>query len=179
MSETGRTFELVIKPKRNDETEIRRQVTLSADLGLFEDLKNCPIDPIDLLTDQAVVDRVATDKYLQGRLLFAMSDAQDLDPRAFARGLVAGTIAQALVALRGALRDFFHGEGMEDIAQALDTAFDAMVAGRKAMARNIRDAGVSERIVEALESDDIKTALGAALDDATNQMKLESLMPGS
>lgn len=179
MSETGRTFELVIKPRRADEQEIRRRVTLSADLGLFEDLKNCPIDPVDLLADQAVVDRVATDKYLQGRLLFAMSDAQDLDPRTFARGLVAGTIGEALAALRGALRDFFHGEGMEDVAQALDTAFEAMVAGRKAMARNIRDAGVSDRIVKALEDEDVKTALGAALDDATEQMRRDVLMPGS
>jgi hypothetical protein len=167
----GRSFELVIRSRRKDEPEIKRTVSLSADLGLFEDLKTSPVDPIDLLSDQGVIERVATDKYLQGRLIYAMSDAHDMEPREFARGLASGVIAQALVALRGALLDFFLDEGLPDIGQAMVTAFEAMVAGRQAMAKNIKEAGISDQIVKALEGEDVAEAVASAMDEGLAEMR--------
>ena len=85
--------------------------------------------------------------------------------------LASGVIAQALVALRGALLDFFLDEGLPDIGQAMVTAFEAMVAGRQAMAKNIKEAGISDQIVKALEGEDVAEAVASAMDEGLAEMR--------
>lgn len=154
-----RQFELVIKSRKQGVPDVRRTVTLWADLAVFEDLKNCPVDPIDLLNDSTAVERTATDKYLQGRLLYTLSDAQDLDPREFSRGIVAGQLPEALAALRGALLDFFLAQEMPDLAQAMTEAFAGMLAMRGQMAQTMKSANLSEKIIEAMQREDVDAAI--------------------
>lgn len=180
-----RQFTLKIVSRRKDVETVERLVTLWADLAVFEDLKNCPVDPIDLLNDTAAIERTATDKYLQGRLLYVLSDAQDLDPREFARGVVAGQLPEALAALRGALLDFFLSIEMPDRAQAIAEAFAGMVAMRGEMARTMRDAKLSEKIVEAMRRENVDDAVTDAMEQMATGLRRDleelgkTLKPGT
>ena len=178
----NRQFRLQIRSRNRNKPDVDRIVTLWADLGVFEDLKNDPVEPLDLLGDVAALERVALDKFTQGRLFYAFSDAQDLDPVEFARGVATSCVAEAIAALRGALLDFFLNGDMPDVAQAMEEGFKGMKAMRLKLAETAKQADISGRIVQALDADNVDALLDRAVQeirDGLNAQTAKISKPGT
>lgn len=165
-----RTFELNIRSTRKGEKPEKRKVVLEVNLGAMAELKNDPEAPLDLLSDPKAIETIATDKFLQGRLIYAFSDAQDVDPVEFMRGLTATSIAEALRALRGALVDFFLAGSNPDLAQNVVTTFEGMLKFRQNMAEKIKGSKVNEAIVELLTEEDVQTVLDQAIAEGRKEI---------
>lgn len=173
--EDSRSFEMRWKSRKRGEEDETRTVTLWADLGALEDIRDCDELPLDLLSGGESLVDVFQQPVHFARVLYELSDAQDMEPKKFARGLTGDTFAKAAAALRGALRAFFLKQHWLTHVKVLDEGEATMRETQLALVDAMEQVNPSQLISETLRGDEfvsnVEGDLRNALDHEVQKMR--------
>lgn len=160
-------FDWKFRPRdRTTEEAEDRRITLFVDIGAMEELKNAGLDMVD---KPETITQVFQEHGKLAMCLYELSDAHDLDPVKFARGLLGSCLPQATESLRLALLAFFHNRQRINHARILRELAGEMVDTEEAIAEAADRAGISQHIRETLRSEDFVSTLRRNVEDGLKQ----------